>query len=58
MMGYGIKATELIKQLQAQIAIHGDCEVWCGGGDYPEGVKTVTFTIKGNTYIPAGSFKL
>lgn len=56
MFMHGIKASQLIVLLQKQIAIHGDCEVYAGGGDYPEGVKGVYFEAKGNAYTPKGSF--
>ena len=57
-MGSGITASQLIAILQKQIAIHGDCEVWSGGQDYPSGVKGVVYTVNGNTYVPKKSFKI
>lgn len=54
----GIKASELIKLLQQQIQLHGDCPVYSGGTDYPEGVDGVRYESKGNGYIPKGSFYL
>lgn len=54
----GIRASELIRKLQAAIAEHGDQQCFVGGGDYPEGVSGVYFAEKGDAYIPKGSFKI
>lgn len=53
----GIKASELVKQLEKLIRIHGDREVSAGGGDYPEGVSGVHLQTRSNDpYIPQGNF--
>ncbi|TSP14052.1 hypothetical protein [Cupriavidus campinensis] len=55
----GIKASELIKQLQDLIEEHGDREVIIGGGDYPEPCRSVSFqTKRHDPYIPEGTFYL
>ena len=58
MYGPGIKASELILQLQHEILLHGDCEVYCGGTDYPEGIKHVVYNSKGNSYTPKNTFTI
>jgi hypothetical protein len=58
MFMHGIKASQLIVLLQKQIAIHGDCEVYAGGGDYPEGVKGVSHDPKGDAYHPKNCFRI
>ena len=58
MFSHGIKASELIKLLQQQIQLHGDLEVIAGGGDYPEGIKSVQYEAKGDAYTPKNSFKI
>ena len=59
-LAQGIRASELIKKLEAAIQEHGDCEVFAGGGDYPEGVSGVYYVPKGqgDGYIPDNSFKV
>ena len=54
----GIRASQLIIELQKQISLHGDCEVFCGGTDYPEGVARVSYNSKGNPYTPANTFTI
>jgi hypothetical protein len=54
----GIKASQLIVLLQKQIDIHGDCEVYAGGGDYPQGVSSVVYDPKGNAYSKPNSFNI
>ena len=54
----GIKASQLIIELQKQMAFHGDCECFAGGGDYPEGVRGVIFNAKGDAYHSKNSFKI
>jgi len=56
MIQYGIKASELIIQLQEMIEKYGDCRVFSGGTDYPEGVQYVYYKEKGNSYIRDRSF--
>lgn len=58
MIGDGMKASELIKELEKMIKIHGDREVYSGGEDYPGGVSGVGFNKKDNAYEPAGSFRI
>lgn len=58
MLQSGIKASELIKQLEKQIKLHGDCEVFAGGGDYPEGVSGVSFKLTGDSYHPDRCFRI
>jgi hypothetical protein len=55
---HGIKASELIIRLQNQIQLHGDCEVFSGGQDYPEGVKEVVHDPKGDAYHPKNCFRI
>lgn len=57
---YGIKASELIKQLQEMIDKHGDCVCISGGTDYPEGVSGVRYITKDKAdgYIPANTFRI
>lgn len=52
----GIKASELIKVLERLIEKHGDLQVFSGGTDYPEGVESVWYKERGNSYIPSNSF--
>lgn len=60
MIRSGIKASKLIKTLQALIDKHGDKAVYAGGGDYPEGVASVAYRPphKGDGYIPGDSFQV
>jgi len=58
MFSHGIKASELIKLLQTQIALHGDCECFAGGGDYPEGIRGIRYVSKAETYNPANTFDI
>lgn len=52
----GIKASELIAQLQELVKEHGDRPVYSGGTDYPAGVENVSYWAKGDSYIPKGAF--
>jgi hypothetical protein len=52
----GMRASELIKLLEKKIKEHGDCKVYSGGTDYPEGVEGVRYEKKGNAYVPKNSF--
>lgn len=54
----GMKASELIRILQEQIKEHGDCGVYSGGADYPDGVSHVSYIEpdKGNGYVPGNTF--
>ena len=54
----GMKASQLIIELQKQIMLHGDHEVYSGGGDYPEGVSAVVFDPRGDSYHPKNCFKI
>lgn len=57
MMGHGMKASELVKQLQALIKKHGDQEVWVNSCDFPEGVAGVSVrTEPTDGYYRQGSF--
>ena len=58
MFSHGIKASELIILLKKQIQLHGDLEVYSGGGDYPEGVDRVIYEAIGNSYVPKNSFRI
>jgi hypothetical protein len=58
MMAHGIKASELIKMLQRQMELHGDCEVFAGGEDYPGGVNAVWYDAKGDAYHRPNCFKI
>ena len=60
MFSQAIKASELIEQLKALIAKHGDLGVYAGGGDYPEGVSGAWYVepLKGDSYTPGNSFKV
>jgi len=52
----GLKASELIAELNKMIETYGDLEVISGGGDYPEGVRGVSYNKKSEPYYPANSF--
>lgn len=56
----GIKASELVAQLQKLVEKHGDQEVIVGGGDYPEGCRGVWLVTKrsSDAYTPEGTFKI
>lgn len=54
----GMMASKLVAELQKQIDLHGDHEVWAGGGDYPEGVRGVVFDSKGDSYHPKNCFRI
>lgn len=58
--GPGIKASELIHELQMLVAEHGDKQVYAGGGDYPGGVGGVAYipAKNGNGYVPGDTFKI
>lgn len=56
MIAPGIKASELVKQLQQLIEEHGDQQVFAGGGDYPGGVGGVDVQRDRNPYVPKGVF--
>ena len=56
MIESGMKASELIKELEKMIEKHGDREVFSGGTDYPEGVGVVRYVRKGDGYCKARSF--
>lgn len=57
MRGNGIKASELIKQLQDMINKNGDREIWKRSSDYPEGVTQVEFRTKEDDgYYPTKVF--
>lgn len=55
MMSSGIKISELIAELQAMKALHGDVQVFAGGEDYPGGVSGVSYVQKGNGYVRSNS---
>lgn len=52
-----MKASELIQLLQVLIDQHGNQYVYCGGEDYP-GPVAGAYLSRGDSYTPAGSFKL
>jgi len=56
----GIKASELIAELQKLIEKHGDLNVYRAGSDYPEGVHGVRYIPKnkGDAYTPGNSFEV
>ena len=55
----GIKASDLIKLLQVAITKNGDHEVFHGGSDYPEGVRSVSYRNgKDDGYYPERCFVL
>lgn len=54
----GMKASELIKDLERNIEKHGDQYVFSGGTDYPEGVGGVRIKKKGDGYVPTGAFQI
>jgi len=54
----GMKASEVIAELQKLIDEHGDKECFSGGSDYPEGIVCVHYQKYEDAYIPAGSFVL
>ena len=58
MYPHGITASQLIVELQKQIALHGDCEVSSGGTDYPSGVRGVSYNSKGDSYTPKNTFTI
>lgn len=58
MVNTGIKATKLIVKLQEMVKMYGDKEVFAGGTDYPEGVKSVYIKLNGDGYIPKGAFEI
>jgi hypothetical protein len=57
MKATGIKASELIKNLQDLIKEKGDLEVFSGGNDFPTGVSHA-FHVKDDrdVYVPKDSF--
>jgi len=56
MRSKGIKAFELIAQLQNLIDQHGDREVITSGADYSEEVRVARFQTRDNDpYIPEGT---
>jgi hypothetical protein len=56
MLNTGLKASELIKLLQQFIKQHGDQQVFCGGTDYPGGVKDILVNKYGDAYTPKDVF--
>lgn len=60
MISHGLKASELIRELQKKIERYGDKEVYSGGGDYPEGIRGVSYVPKnkGDGYVPGDSFRV
>jgi len=56
MIARGITASVLIQQLEALIRLHGDREVFVGGGDYPAGVRGAELQDdRDNPYVPEGT---
>lgn len=43
MFSFGMKASEVIKKLQALVEEHGDKECFVSSGDYPGGVDGVKY---------------
>lgn len=59
MIPYGLKASEVIRELQELIDEHGDQYVFGGCSDYPQGVEGAAKQEKhNNPYIPFGTFFL
>lgn len=58
MFTFGIKASELIKQLENLVAQHGDKEVFVPSGTFPSGVGGAIVEKRENGYVPMGAIVL